>query len=365
MSTNSDVPSSTAANLSSIAGIFNDSTPSGPTIKTEDDEKKPIIKEEDNEQKQITVEYFNESKPCEPAKPNINSHPEDELFLEAYNNLFLVYYSQTPKFDATDINKAVRQTEMLILIAQSYGSVPMIRPYLNNAILQYGREVYKAILTDPPRWLFLSLYLESTPIFKEAIVHIVGNYPNWKSATVDEAEFPQDVRDLIQAKIGDLHNLKSDIDKALCMSSISIDGQSATLNTNDKSTHNTWLVVQYWRDWFSRSLSEASTARKDKGKCIDAIMYRTMAKGGDAYCPMAVVYEMLKALRGKQSHMDDKDNKQEADGDMKLMKDFAEFQVKPLCVNHSMLSVEEEGIEYFTCIKVEHGELPWMREDGA
>ena len=47
-------------------------------------------------------------------------------------------------------------------------------------------------------------------------------------------------------------------------------------------------------------------------------MYRTMGKGGDAYSPMAAVYEMLKALRGKQSHMNDKDNKEEVDGDMEL-----------------------------------------------
>jgi hypothetical protein len=114
-----------------------------------------------------------------------SSRIDSQEVLAAYHNLFLIIYSRPPVIDKEDISNALRQAELLIKIAELYGSVSTIRPYLNNCIMQYGRDVYTAILADPPRWLRLSLYLESAPIFKEAMIHIVGRYPFWPSSTVE------------------------------------------------------------------------------------------------------------------------------------------------------------------------------------
>ncbi|KAF8863812.1 hypothetical protein BDZ45DRAFT_583198, partial [Acephala macrosclerotiorum] len=109
-----------------------------------------------------------------PLKP---TGPSEDL-LEAYNNLFLTYYSQSPVIDASDIEVALKQTEQLVDVASIYGSLPIIRHHVNSCLFSFHRELYEAIARDPPRWVKLSILIESTPIFKEGIIHIVGTFPS-------------------------------------------------------------------------------------------------------------------------------------------------------------------------------------------
>ena len=168
-------------------------------------------------------------------------------------------------------------------------------------------------------------------------------------------DLPPEVIRLITSKLDDIRTLKGGIDKSLFMSSIRVEGQAVTLNVDDKSTFNTWFVVQLWRDWFTHQNTQVINGEKYSG----ARMYRAMLKGGDEYLPLPSVVEKLKAFRRKDL---DKLDKQEVEEDLKLMKDFAKHQVHLLCVSRSMLSVDEADMGYFTCTKVENDELPWAKK---
>jgi hypothetical protein len=168
-------------------------------------------------------------------------------------------------------------------------------------------------------------------------------------------DLPPEVIRLITSKLDDIRTLKEGIDKSLFMSSIRVEGQAVTLNADDKSTFNTWFVVQLWRDWFTHQNTQVINGEKYSG----ARMYRAMLKGGDEYLPLPSVVEKLKAFRRKDL---DKLDKQEVEEDLKLMKDFAKHQVHLLCVSRSMLSVDEADMGYFTCTKVENDELPWAKK---
>jgi hypothetical protein len=89
-------------------------------------------------------------------------------------------------------------------------------------------------------------------------------------------------------------------------------------------------------------------------------VYRLMVKGGDAYVPIDLLAAEVNVL-GHKIHCEEWDW-QEAAKDLGLLTDYARKLVKPLCVNHSMLDLEEEGIEYLTCTKVESDEFPWMNQ---
>jgi hypothetical protein len=168
-------------------------------------------------------------------------------------------------------------------------------------------------------------------------------------------DLPPEVIRLITSKLDDIRTLKGGIDKSLFMSSIRVEGQAVTLNVDDKSTFDTWFVVQLWRDWFTHQNTQVINGEKYSG----ARMYRAMLKGGDEYLPLPSVVEKLKAFRRKDL---DKLDKQEVEEDLKLMKDFAKHQVHLLCVSRSMLSVDEADMGYFTCTKVENDELPWAKK---
>lgn len=284
---------------------------------------------------------------------------------EAYNNFFLMLHNMPHNIDDKNVNMALSQVELLIRTSGLYDSLELIRPQLSNALLTFGREMYKAILVDPPRWLDVSLYLACAPIFREAMVHIVGQYPHFPGSKFKLEDLPSNIQELITTKVNDLNKLRAGINEKLFTSSITIGGQNISIHNLDMYNLDSWIVVQTWRDWFSHSLARCNDKRIVSN--THGTMYRLMAKGGDAYLQHAAVIETLKYLKGPGGTgkgVTKLDN-EEIELDLRLMKDSAREVVKPLCVNHSMLDVEEEGIEYLTCTEVATEELPWKKKIGG
>jgi hypothetical protein len=252
-----------------------------------------------------------------------------------------------------DVQVALDQATRVFDLAGRFSTEDVVRPHLLSSLLGYGRETFRAIMQRPPEWLRISKKLKSTAMFQEAMVHIVGDLRRWRFATIDNPAFPPEVAMLIKKKAAELKSLKIEIDTRLFTSTICFDKRNVVLNHADDSTGNTWFVVQYWRDWLSRSLA---TAVFSKASCIDGNMYRDMATAGDAYLPASTHVAALTCWKGKDFSLSDLI---ELGEDLHIMKEFAQQMSQPLCINHSMLSVEEEKIPYFTCIKVEKDEFPW------
>lgn len=294
-----------------------------------------------------------------PPKHEFNS-TEYYLAVDAHDNLFRFFHNMEPEMDGFDINHALGQLEYIFTIAKFYNCLPLIRQnrhYLSNHMLQFGRELYKAILEDPPRWIRLSLYLECPLIFKEAIVHLVGQYPHYPWTTVPFSELQHSVLEVIRKKVDGLRILKASIDGELFKSLITIDGKDLIFSTLEEAHFDTWFIVQLWRDWFCHSLSKHTDCKHEGGS-----IYRLMARGNNAYLDHMEVYSSLVEYKGRSFGGWDL---RQVDEDLKIMKVFAQKTVKDLVVNHSMLDIEEAGIQHLTCIKVENDELPWIRKEGG
>ena len=294
-----------------------------------------------------------------PPKHEINS-AEYYHAVNAHDNLFRFFHNMEPEMDGFDISRALGQIEYIFTIAKPYNCLPLIhqnRHYLSNHLLQFGRELYKAILEDPPRWIRLSLHLECPSIFKEAIIHLVGQYPHYPWTTVPSFELPHSVLEVIHRKVNGLRILKASIDGELFKSLIAIDGKDLIFSTLEESHFDTWFIVQLWRDWFCHSLSTHADSKHESGST-----YRLMARGSNAYLDNMEVYSSLADYKGKSFGSWDL---RQVDEDLKIMKVFAQKTVKDLVVNHSMLDIEEAGIQHLTCIKVENDELPWIKKESG
>ncbi|KAH6681739.1 hypothetical protein B0J14DRAFT_222039 [Halenospora varia] len=298
-----------------------------------------------------------------------NSENRELRALETYNSLFLVFYNKPPTISTTDINTALQQSEGLAKLAEHLECVSLVRHHLSNTLLSYGRELYKAILQDPPRWLLLSIYLESAPIFREAIIHIVGMHPIWPwSETATRDYFKPDILALIDRKALYLKTLKAEINSKLFCSSITVDGKEVRLSKSNKATFDTFFVVSLWRDWFVKGIARTKSARgkamekpANPGKhVIDVVPYRLMGQGGEAYLSLGETLTMLRDFKGKDFA---KWDPREVNEDLMIMKLFAMKEVKPLLASESMLDVEAEGIRYFTCTKIANEELPWVKQE--
>lgn len=271
--------------------------------------------------------------------------------VEAHHGLFRLFHNMMPEIDRQDVRKSLRQTENINGAAQIYRCLPLVRHYLSNEMLQLGRELFKAILLDPPRWLLLALLFQCAPIFKEAMIHIIGNYPHYPWTKVLASDLPQAVLDLIRKKVDELRALKASIDRDLFTSSICISGESLTFPTLPKANFDTWFIVQLWQDWFRHSITKHFNAKHTIGA-----LYRLMARGGDGYLDYKSVLESLASYKGKSFGSW---NLELVEADLRIMKDFAQKRVKELVVNNSMLDVEEEVILHLTCIMVQLKEMPW------
>ena len=296
---------------------------------------------------------------------DISSHPFDDMevrrqkSVEAHHNLFLIFYDSSPELDNNDVNNAFDQIEHIVRLAKLYCCIDALRHCLINHIFQrFGHELCKAILDNPPRWLLLSIDLSCAPIFKQAMVHLVGMYPHYPWIAYPPSKIPPCVLSLIRDKVDELRILRASINEELFASSISIQGKSLTFTENfEKPGFGTWFVVQIWQDWLRESIWKHTAAKHDMGT-----MYRLLAKGGSAYLDHRDVYDRLIADKcNKDSSWD----KEDVEDDLNIMKDFARKKVKDLVVNNSMLDVEESGIQHLTCTHIRNDELPWVKNNSV
>ena len=328
------------------------------TIRTEEDKLSVIKSMSTLDTAQISAELCahqaaGQQEIIASPKPIAVTGPPIEL-CEAYNNLFLIFYSKPPVISTTSVSIALKQCEDLISVAKPLESLSVVRPYLGNAIGRFGRQLYLAIMAEPFRWLELSMILESAVIFKEAVIHIVGAYTPGPSGQINlPTDIPQYVRDLIIFKVRYLDQQRMDVNERLFSSSIVIDSKIVTFSFVDTSIFSTWLVVQIWRDWFCREMAGVHLNPHKTGA-----LYRTFAKSGDAYLPTVAVKAIVEKIRDPI-----KVDVEELREDLELLRKFAQEAVKELCENNSMVDVQEAGIEYLTCTRIMDEELPWFETE--
>jgi hypothetical protein len=130
---------------------------------------------------------------------NFKDQEERDSILRAYTQIFDAFYNIAPQLSSTDIKAATTQAEHTVSVAQKLGCITLISHYISNALLQHRQALYKAILMDAPRYLLLSLSLENTFIYTEAMIHLIGAYPCSPWPTPHTA-LPEATRALIALK---------------------------------------------------------------------------------------------------------------------------------------------------------------------
>ncbi|KAI9791995.1 MAG: hypothetical protein M1816_003264 [Peltula sp. TS41687] len=305
-----------------------------------------------------------------------NSSPAEHV-LEAYNNLFLSYYNISPKLCTDDINAALSQGELLTKIAEEYNSVSTIRAYVGHSLSQYRRELYTSIAKDPPRWLRISIPLQSTAIFTESIIHVVGCWPTWPWPT-QRACLSKDIRKFILSKAKKLDEKRRKVNQDLFLNTITIENRAVDL-TEGSSNFETWMVVQIFRDWLCGEVNQT----RDRLLSHRARHYRLLQAGGDAYLPLDAQVETLPTLFPAFDWDD-------VATDLKMLKDYATYAVRDICKNNLMIGLdllsgiqidsavgggddeiedEGEGVrldrDYLTCTEVGMDEFPWLAAGAA
>ncbi|KAI9772925.1 MAG: hypothetical protein M1840_008807 [Geoglossum simile] len=273
--------------------------------------------------------------------------------LEAYNNLFLVLYSQEPQISTTNIRIALGQCEALVRLAELYRCLNIVRVYICTTLHQYRDQLYRAIAKDPPRWLLISIPIQSGPIFAEAAIHCIGCWPQWPWKTT-WGFIPSKALALIKAKAFELQRLRADTERNLFLNTIRLGTRSATLSENNDYHFDTWMVVSVFRNWLANAIQECLEVNQEHLP----IYFHKMSKAGDAYLPLPAVELMLFKFNGagfgRWTSLAE---------DLGLIKKFAEEEVRAITRSNLTLKVEDAKINYLTCSNIRMNEYPWVEGD--
>ncbi|KAK4899242.1 hypothetical protein LTR27_003474 [Elasticomyces elasticus] len=270
---------------------------------------------------------------------------------------------------------ALPELEAIVTIAEYYDCTPIIRSAFMSMASEWltNRTLYPAIAKEPSAWLVLAVKLQSKLAYNEAIVHVIGLYPN-----VDIASFPDQVRETIDRESFGLHYKRLDIDQQLFMTTLGTDshqarpklvaGEAVTKPVTQHSHHVAWTLVNLWRDYITEHLSHIKVARSQQsaqetptclhtdGECLTvAGLYRTLHHGGDTYMPLDHMTDNWKGPNPKGSVVT-----VELSTGLKSLKTKAAQIVAPL-VQSTLHYEGRDKLPYLTCVEVK--EVPWAVED--
>ncbi|TGO89300.1 hypothetical protein BPOR_0115g00050 [Botrytis porri] len=285
----------------------------------------------------------------------------EQTILDAYHSLFLCYFGCAPTISATNAATAASQSLLLTKIAYLYGSTKVVRPYIVSSLLSLGRSLYASIRRNPPHFLILANKLQCAPIFKEALVHIVGQYPSWPWLT-KQNRMGFELGKVIQKKFDDLQDMRFKVNDALFQSCLVKENVRVSINNLNRSTFDMWIIVQIWHDWFSQQLRQCKMVRCHEDRSVEKHMYMLIAQGGDAYLHIDDVMAMVEPFRaGSETREWGHWEKDQVELQMNVLKKYASEKVKCMLVNELMGDTGGNAgeIEYLTCTKVHEHELPW------
>ncbi|KAF2142896.1 uncharacterized protein K452DRAFT_203524, partial [Aplosporella prunicola CBS 121167] len=283
-----------------------------------------------------------------------------------YDCLFSSFYNRRPPLNTNNVSYALHDAELVLALAHKYVSMDSVRPHVGNVLSQFRHRLFEAIAQDPPRWLNLSIHLESTMIYTEAFIHCVSS-PAWVWPTT-EAHVSKATLSLIKEKGEHLLRAQKGVVEQLLRNTI-LEGNQPIIDMGNQL--ETWIVIQYVRDWLVRQLhlieSPILGANVDTPKShilnghhsTDRLpgigaLFRQILRGGDAFLPYdKVLKELKEAFEYMNLDWDDL-----AD-DLRMLKDHAREIVRDMCKNNLMLNLEEHNIGYLTCTELDAKDFPW------
>ncbi|KAI2626835.1 hypothetical protein GGS21DRAFT_263686 [Xylaria nigripes] len=328
----------------------------------------------------------------------------DADLLRDYDNMFRIFYNYPPVLDTISIPDAYVQCKSLLALADQYDALAVVGPRVDHHLLQFQGRLWKQIFKYPVSYLRLGYLSRSKVIFQEALIHVVGKWPNGERSI--RTSFPEIVLEIIEDKVGQL-------EETVCR----IEGQLFRLNlTNSRgervgpqTSYLDWLAVSFFRQWLADNMrpppippppstqhDSSGSRRQNSGRsrsngsqappparvnpitatvAISSLetVGRTYRILGSATGAGYLGHEECKRFLKLTPELYSRDNLRRFEKRIDELKSAAREIVRPLMVTELELELERTAsgatvptigmTSYLTCIKVLESDLPWESEE--
>jgi hypothetical protein len=272
-----------------------------------------------------------------------------ERACQHWKNLLGAFYSIEPEIRGESLQGVLEDCILLLDIAESIRAMPVVRQTVDISLMRQGPMLYQSIAANAVDWGNFAVRIQSPTIFREAVIHLVGQWNSMRRAERDRL-IPS-LRALCRKKDAHWETVKRAAE-IRCLGHIP-EGlwRSAGQDIGRISYANEiymWIGLSLFRHWFTQSVIERhSRLCRDGG----ARFYRAIGDGGASYmdardycsfhnvCPMTpkartILYDKIRQIKF----------------------DVRRF-VQCLLVNESQL---DGPFDHLTCCQVEHTDMPWL-----
>lgn len=207
-------------------------------------------------------------------------------------------------FDVTSLDDILEKAQHVLLVAEYLQVVSsshrrksqvsrLLTPFqvhlvtksIEASLLATGQAVYRAIADMPAAWLLLAYRMQCKSIFKEAVIHVTGQYNTLEvRATINN--FPSSIRKIVEDKVNTLKGGLEVAQQSIMAhypSNITRDafGDKAKLTKDSYASDVvTWMAVAAYRQWMGMNLVRDKTHQAND---MGFAFFTQLHKGGEAY----------------------------------------------------------------------------------
>ncbi|KAI5253982.1 hypothetical protein E4T42_02551 [Aureobasidium subglaciale] len=187
-------------------------------------------------------------------KPVAPPSPDDQV-LRDYDNMFRIFYNYPPTLSTVNIADAYIESKSLLHLAQMYDALDVVGLRIDHHLLAFQGRLFKQIARYPPSYLKLACLAKSKLIYTEALIHIVGQWPQAQSQLVNHVD-PL-VLDIIEDKVQELEDAKLRIEVRLFRLTLTT---SRGERVKPSNAYLEWMAMSLFRQWLAENTTPAPTS---------------------------------------------------------------------------------------------------------
>jgi hypothetical protein len=280
-----------------------------------------------------------------------------------YESILYAFYGKEIQVDDDDMRSALADALAMLDIAEYLGCTSLISKPIDVALIKHGQTMYQAISAAPVSWLELGLRIKSELIFKEALIHLVGNFAKIKNDPEGIARvntLPYQVRKLIEHHHEHLVARAKRLESTLVCaypSGLMIPCDDLPIKREQYAKDVlVWMALCFFRHWLAQQIvSEKGSLALDGGFKL----YTEIGRAGEAYMDKSTINQFhtkapmtKKAINVLENHLLE-------------IKECMKGHVEQSRILRSecQLDTHRSPVGYLTCINVDREDIPWFQKD--